>query len=80
MKRQKGDYASFSVLSNIVQNERINASAITKVTRSSMKPGSGATANCHLRGSGERNGEQKNKGKFSIALVVIELRLSEGVR
>jgi len=75
------------------------------------KPQSDATANCHLRGSEERNGEQKRtKVSFDrtmmrvlelqqlakgtspdeamlnseeikpIALVVIELRLSEGIR
>ena len=37
----------------------LNTSAITAVTKSSMKPQSGATSNCHLRGSEERNGEQK---------------------
>ena len=37
----------------------LNTSAITAVTKSSMKPRSGATTNRHLRGSGERNGEQR---------------------
>ena len=36
----------------------LNTSAITAVTKSSMKPQSGATTNRYLRGSGERNGEQ----------------------
>jgi len=31
---------------------------MTAVTKVSMKPRSGATANRHLRGSQERNGEQ----------------------
>ena len=84
------------------------SSTITAVTKSSMKPQSGATTYRHLRGSEERNGEQRRtkvsfgrtmmralelqrlaKGHISrrsdieeikpIALVVIELRLSEGV-
>ena len=37
----------------------LNISAITAVTKVSMKPRSGATANHHLRGSQERNGEQR---------------------
>ena len=37
----------------------LNTSVITAVTKSSMKPQSGATANCHLHGSEERNGEQR---------------------
>jgi len=39
----------------------LNTSAITAVTKVSMKPRSGATANHHLRGtlSQERNGEQR---------------------
>jgi len=37
----------------------LNTSAITVVTKVSMKPRSGATANRHLRGSEERNGEQR---------------------
>ena len=44
----------------------LNTSAITAVTKSSMKPRSGATANHHLCSSEERNGEQRrtkeNKG------------------
>ena len=35
----------------------LNTSAITAVTKSSMKPQSGTTANHHLRGSGKENGE-----------------------
>ena len=37
----------------------LNTFAITAVTKSSMKPQSGATANRHLRSSEERNGEQR---------------------
>ena len=37
----------------------LNTSTITTVTKSSMKPRSSATANRHLRGSGERNGDQR---------------------
>ena len=36
-----------------------NTSAITTVTKSSMKPWSDATANRYLCGSGEKNGEQR---------------------
>jgi len=89
----------------------LNTSAITAVTKSSMRPQSGTTINRHLCSSEERNGEQRRK-KVSIsrtmmqvlelqqlakrhisldevtldseeikpiALVVIELHLSEGV-
>jgi len=38
----------------------LNTSAITAVTKSPMKPQSGATANRHLRGSGEENGEYRS--------------------
>ena len=38
----------------------LNTAAITAVTKSSMKPRSGATTNRHLRSSGERN---ENKGE-----------------
>jgi len=37
----------------------LSTSAITVVTKSSMKPRSSATANRHLHSSGERNGEQR---------------------
>jgi len=37
----------------------LNTSAITAVTKSSMKPRSGTTANRHLHGSEEGNGEQR---------------------
>ena len=37
----------------------LNTAAITTVTKSSVKPRSGATANHHLHGSGKRNGEQR---------------------
>jgi len=43
----------------------LNTSAITAVIKSSMKPRSDATANCHLGSSGERNGEQ-NRTKVSF--------------
>ena len=48
----------------------LNTSAITAVTKSSMKPQSGATANHHLYGSGERNGEQR-RTKGSIGRTMI---------
>ena len=64
VNRQKGDYASFSVLSNILATECfkqkdnvLNFSAITAVTKSSIKARSGTTANCHL--CEERYGEQR---------------------
>ena len=42
------------------KNSMINTSAIIAVIKSSMKPWCGATTNCHsVRGSGERNGEQR---------------------
>ena len=64
VKRQKGNYASFSVLFNILKkcflkDSVFNTSTITAVSKSSMKPRSGATTNCHLCGSEERNGEQR---------------------
>ena len=37
----------------------LNTSAITAATKVSVKPRSGATANRHLRGSQERNEEQR---------------------
>ena len=37
----------------------LNTSAIIAVTKSSIKPQSSATANCHVTGSGKRNGEQR---------------------
>jgi len=37
----------------------IKTSAITAVIKSFMNPLSGATTNCHLRGSRDRNGEQR---------------------
>ena len=64
MKRRKDDYASFLVLSNFTERFKqkdgvLNNSVIMAVTKSSMKSQSSTTANCHLRGSGERNGEQR---------------------
>ena len=49
----------------------LNTSAITAVTKSSMKPRSGTTANRHLCSSEERNGEQR-RTKVSIARTSIE--------
>ena len=43
----------------------LNTSAISVVTKSSMKPRSGTTTNHHLHGSGERNGDQR-KTKVSF--------------
>jgi len=48
----------------------LNTSAITAVIKSSMKPQSGATANFHLRGSEEMNGEQRRtKVSFGRTMV-----------
>ena len=45
----------------------LNTSAITAVTKSSMKPQSGSTINRHLHGSGEKNGKQRRtKVSFGI--------------
>ena len=41
------------------KDSMLNTSVITTVAKSSIKPLSDATANRHLRGSGERNGEQR---------------------
>ena len=65
-KRWKGDYISFLCSPTFYRtfkqkDSAINTSAITAVTKSFMKPWSGATANCHLCVSGERNGEQRRK-------------------
>ena len=49
-------YILQSVLSK--KDSVINTFAITAVTKSFMKPWSGAISNCHLRGKGERNGKQ----------------------
>jgi len=43
----------------------LSTSAITAVTKSSMKPQSSATTNRHLRGSEEGSGEQR-KTKVSL--------------
>ena len=48
----------------------LNTSAITAVTKSSMKPRSGTTTNHHLRGSGERNGKQR-RTKVSFGRTMI---------
>ena len=58
----KGSYTSFSVLSTErfkQKDSMLNTAAVIAVTKSSMKPRSGATVNHHLRSSGERNGEQR---------------------
>jgi len=49
----------------------LNTSAITAVTKVSMKSRSGATANRHLRGSQERNGEQR-RTKISFGRTMME--------
>jgi len=49
----------------------LNTSTITAVTKSSMKPRSGATTNRHLCGSGERNQEQR-KTKVSFGRTMIQ--------
>ena len=41
------------------KNSMRNTSAIIAVTKSSIKPWRGATTNCHLPNSGERNTEQR---------------------
>ena len=58
----KGHLYFVLVLSNILQNILSKSiAAITAVTKSSMKPRSRATTNCHLCGihSGEKNGKQR---------------------
>jgi len=77
VKRRKGDYPLFPVLSNILQNvfkqkdSMINTSTITAVTKSSIKPLSGATTNCPLCDSGERNGE-KRRTKVSFGRTMMQ--------
>ena len=48
----------------------LNISVITAIVKSSMKPQSRATTNCHLRSSGERNKEQR-RTKVSFARTMI---------
>ena len=48
----------------------LNTSAITAVTKSSIKPQSGATKNRHLRDSGERN-QEKRRTKVSFGRTMI---------
>jgi len=48
----------------------LNTSAITAVTKVSMKPQSGATANRHVR-SQERNGEQR-RTKISFGRTMLQ--------
>ena len=42
-----------------LKDSELNTSTINAIAKSSMKPWSGATANCHLCGSGEGNQEQR---------------------
>ena len=52
------------------RDSELNTSAITAVTKSSTKPWSSATTNCHLRGSGERNQVQRRtKVSFSRTMM-----------
>ena len=62
----KGDYASFYCCLTFTERFKqkdsvLNTSAITAITKSSIKPGSGATANRHLCSSG---GSNESKGKL----------------
>ena len=41
------------------KDSMVNTSAITAVTKSSMKPWRSTNTNCHLCGNGERNGKQR---------------------
>jgi len=76
-----------------LKNSKLNTSAINAITKSSTKPWSGATPNHHLCGSGamvrvsgwrkctSRDEVTLNSEEMEpIAVVVIELRLSEGIR
>ena len=58
----------------------LNTSAINAINKSSMKPWSGATANCHLRGSGERNGKQRRKKVSFGRTMMRELELEQLVK
>ena len=64
-KKEKGRLRFvFSVVYHFAEGSKqkdsvLNTFAITAVTKVSMKPRSSATANRHLRGSQERNGEQR---------------------
>ena len=49
----------------------LNTSAITAVTKVSIKPRNGATANRHLCGSQERNGEQR-RTKISFGRTMMQ--------
>ena len=49
----------------------LNTSEITAATKSSMKPRSGTIKNLHLRGSEERNGEQRRK-KISFGRTMMQ--------
>ena len=51
----------------------LNTSAITSVTKSSMKPQSGTTANRHLCSSGEKNGKQR-RTKLKLMMRGLELQ------
>ena len=59
----------------------LNTSAITAVTKSSRKPRSGATTNCHLCSNGERNVEQRRTKVSFDRTMIRELerqRLAKG--
>jgi len=57
------------------KNSMLNTSAITAVIKVSMKPRSGATANHHLRGSQERNGEQRRTKVSFGRTMILALKL-----
>ena len=64
MKMQKGDNIRLQCVLPFYKlfkqkDSVINTSATIEVTKSSIKPQSSTTTNHHLRGSGERNGEQR---------------------
>ena len=54
----------------LIKDSVLNTSAITAVTKSSMKPRGSATTNRHIRGSGERNGQQR-RTKVSLGRTMI---------
>ena len=65
MERQMGHSASFSAVSNILQTMDgvRNTSAITVVTKSSMKPWYGAIANCLFCGYGAEKKRTQRRNK-----------------
>ena len=61
-EKWKGNYASFSELSNILQNvlsKRMASWTLLQSMQLQSLPRSGATTNRHLHGRGERNQEQR---------------------